>query len=83
MIKKPSYSTTKLALWLSSAAAWSVIFLLLIAATAFRSQEAVALVPSVMPFMVGMIVAILGIHRGFGSLDMYSITKQAPPEVQP
>lgn len=84
MIKKPSYSTTKLALWVSSGFAWAAIFLLLISAVR-GSQEAVALVPSVMPIMVGLIVAILGIHRGFGSLDMYSMAKQQPaaPEVQP
>lgn len=78
-MQKPSYSTTKLALWISSAAAWAAIFLLLIAAVR-GSAEAVALVPLVLPTMVALIVAILGIHRGFGSLDMRTMAQQTPQE---
>lgn len=78
-MEKPRYSTTKLALWISSAAAWATIFLLLIAAVR-GSTEAVALVPLVLPTMVALIVAILGIHRGFGSLDMRTMATRREGE---
>lgn len=77
---KPSYSTTKLSLWISSALSWTVILLLVIASIA-GSNEAVALVPAIVPLMVGLIVAILGVHRGFGSLDMYTMSKAAKDEI--
>lgn len=75
-MQKPSYSTTKLVLWISLAAAWAAIFLLLIASVA-GSAEAVGLVPMVLPTMVALIVAILGIHRGFGSFDMRTMAGAA------
>lgn len=78
-MEKPRYSTTKLALWISSAAAWAAIFLLLVASVA-GSQEAVGLVPMVLPTMVALIVAILGIHRGFGSLDMRTLATRREGE---
>lgn len=79
-MQKPSYSTTKLSLWISSALAWAVIFILVVASIA-GSQEAVALVPAIVPLMVGIIVALLGVHRGFGSLDMYTMSKAAKEEI--
>lgn len=78
-MEKPRYSTTKLALWVSSGAAWAAIFLLLVAAV-FGSREAVGLVPMVLPTMVALIVAILGIHRGFGSLDMRTMATRREGE---
>lgn len=76
MIQKPSYSTTKLGFWVSSAMAWLVILILIVAAV-LGSKEAVGLVPFVLPLMVALIVSILGIHRGFGSLDMRTMAGAA------
>ncbi len=79
-MQKPSYTTSKRALWLSSAMAWLVI-LMLSAGAVLGSEQAVRLADIMVPYMIGLIVAILGIHRGFGSFDMWTITRQpqAPP----
>lgn len=76
---KPSYSTTKRALWLSLALAWNVIIALAVFA-GLGSEQAVAFGAMAVPSMVALIVTILGIHRGFGSLDMYTMARGRPPE---
>ncbi len=81
MIQKPSYGTTKKALWLSSAMAWIIILALTIGA--IRDGQVVAFSSLVIPLMVAMIVSILGIHRGFGSFDMRTMLRhQAKAEEQ-
>ena len=74
MIQKPSYSTSKRGIWISGALAWAMIVLIIAAAIA-GSRNAVDLAPLVIPSMVALIVAMLGVHRGFGSLDMRTISK--------
>lgn len=82
MMQKPGYTTTKRALWLSSAMAWIVIIAL--AAGAIAQGQVIAFASLVVPLMVGLIVAILGIHRGLGSLDMWTMTRSpALPSLPP
>lgn len=71
-LQKPSYSTSKRALWLSSGLAWLVI-VSLVGGALTGQRLAVEMASIVVPSMVLLIVAILGVHRGFGSLDMRSM----------
>jgi hypothetical protein len=70
MAAKPNYGTSKKALWLSSIGAWAVIFMLTIGA--IWSGQVIAFSSLALPFMVALIAAMLGIHRGFGSIDMWT-----------
>lgn len=65
---KPSYSTSKRHLWLSSAMAWLVI-VLCAAGALLGKPEAVAFGTIAVPSMVALIAALLGIHRISGSMD--------------
>lgn len=80
-MEKPSYTTSKRALWLSSVMAWAVIVLLAYGAV-IGSEQAVAFGAVAVPSMVGLIVALLGIHRGFGALDLRAILR-APSSEDP
>lgn len=75
-MKKPTYGTSKRHLWLSSFLAWAVILLLAVGAV-LGSEQAVAFGNIALPSMVALIVALLGIHRGFGSMDMKTMGYQA------
>jgi hypothetical protein len=77
-MNKPSYSTTKRTLWLSSAMAWLVIIIL--ATGAAIHDKAVEFGTIAVPSMVAVIVGILGIHRGFGSVDMHLMTRGLKPD---
>lgn len=82
-MEKPSYSTSRRAIWVSTALAWLVI-LILSAGAVMGSEQAVAFGSIALPSMVTLIVALLGIHRGFGSMDLRAITgggKPDPPSV--
>jgi hypothetical protein len=79
---KPAYSTSKLALWISSGMAWAVIVILAIGAV-MGSEQAVAFGTVAVPSMCMLIAMMLGIHRGFGSLDMRTIAGQQLPEGNP
>lgn len=68
MMKEPSYRSTRRYLWVSAGMAWLIILILAVA-SAFGSEQAVAFGTVAVPSMVGVIVGILGVHRGFGSLD--------------
>lgn len=74
-LQKPSYSTSKTAMWISGACAWSLVFIIVIGGVG-GSTGALALAPTVIPAMVALIVALLGVHRAFGSLDMRTIAGQ-------
>lgn len=86
-LQKPSYSTSKTAMWISGACAWSLVFIVVVGGVG-GSTGALALAPTVIPAMVALIVALLGVHRAFGSLDMRTIAGQhrekrvrrSPPE---
>ena len=73
-MEKPSYRSSKRFMGISHALAWSVIFII-VASAAYGSDGALALAPTVVPLMVGMILALLGIHRGLGSVDMRTIAR--------
>lgn len=84
-MQKPSYNTTKRYIWSSFILSWTII-MLLAAAAASGSEQAVAFASIAVPSLVGLIVLILGIHRGFGSIDMMTASrgsKPDPPEAAP
>lgn len=78
-LAKPSYSTSKLALWISGGCAWLLVFIIVLRGAFFDAPGALALAPIVIPSMVMMIVALLGVHRAFGSMDMRTIAGSSRP----
>lgn len=74
MMKEPSYKSTRIYLWATAIAAWSVI-LLLAAAAAFGSDQAVSFGQVAMTPLISVIVGVLGVHRGFGSVDFWAQAK--------
>lgn len=68
---KPGYSLTRRAFWISFYLAWLVISFLVIGAV-FGVEQAASIAGVAIPSMVGLIAALLGIHRFAGSLDMRS-----------
>ncbi|MBW8285763.1 MAG: NAD(P)+ transhydrogenase beta chain [Rhizobium sp.] len=74
-MQKPSYSTSKRALWLSSIMAWIVILILAVGAA--MGGKAVEFGSIAVPSMVALIAALLGIHRFTGSLDFRASQVQA------
>lgn len=77
-MQKPSYSTSKRALWLSSIMAWIVILILAVGAA--MAGKAVEFGTIAVPSMVALIAALLGIHRGFGSLDFRATARDQTPD---
>lgn len=77
-MQKPSYSTSKRALWLSSIMAWVVILILAVGAA--MGGKAVEFGTIAVPSMVALIAALLGIHRGFGSLDFRAASRDQAPD---
>jgi hypothetical protein len=76
-MQKPSYTTSKRALWLSSAMAWIILLLLAIGAM-LGSEQAVRLAEILAPYLLGLIAAMLGIHRAGGSFDLWASLRHAP-----
>jgi hypothetical protein len=74
-LQKPSYSTSKSAMWISGACAWVLVFIVVVGGVG-GSAGALALAPTIVPAMVALIVALLGVHRAFGSIDMRTIAGQ-------
>lgn len=79
-MERPVYRTTKRAIWLSQALAWSVILVLTIGAV--RSGQVIAFAQIALPMMVGLIAVMLGIHRGLGSLDMWTMMRRTTPDTE-
>ncbi len=69
---KPKYTLSRKAFWLSFWFAWITIWAVLYGAARDHLQI-VALAPIVIPSMIALIVALLGVHRAFGSIDLRSI----------
>lgn len=67
-MQRPTYATTKRAIWLNCIMAWAVI-ILLAAGAVYGSDQAVALANIALPSMVVLIGGTLGIHRHYGSKD--------------
>ena len=77
-MEKPRYSASKRMIYGSLVAAWGLIYLLAYAAGFRNSETATGFATLVVPLTFGLIVALLGVHRGFGSLDMYTQAKHGP-----
>lgn len=80
-MQKPSYRTSRLQLWWTFFLAWAVIILVVLKAVTGSSQ-AVELAPTIVPAMIFLIAAMLGIHRGFGSLDYRAAREGGSSEEQ-
>jgi ABC-type glucose/galactose transport system permease subunit len=76
---KPTYTLTRQAFWLSFCIAWGLILWVTWAALA-GSGEAVALANIIVPSMVMMVAALLGIHRAFGAMDMRTLAASQAAE---
>lgn len=84
MMEKPRYSASKRMIYGSLVAAWGLIYMLAYAAGFRESEKAIAFASIVVPLAFALIVALLGVHRGFGSLDMRTQLKHgALPRDQP
>jgi len=84
-VAKPSYSLTRQAFWVSFVLAWGLVLWIVYAAIHRGSAEAVSLANIVIPSMVMMVAALLGIHRAFGAVDMRTLAaaQVAAPEQDP
>lgn len=74
-VEKPSYATSRQAMWISSALAWGVIFAVVIGAIR-GSDQAASVAGVAIPSMCMLIAGMLGIHRHYGSRDMETIASQ-------
>lgn len=77
-MEKPSYSTSKRYLWVSMFMAWAVILILALGAAV--GGQAVEFGTIAVPSMVAVVVSILGIHRGLGSIDMMTAARGSKPD---
>jgi hypothetical protein len=77
-MEKPRYSASKRMIYGSLVAAWGLIYMLAYAAGFRESEKAIAFASIVVPLAFALIVALLGVHRGFGSLDMRTQLKHGP-----
>lgn len=75
---KPSYATTKRQIAFSTAFAWLIIFMVTSGGIA-GVREAVDIANIVVPSMVMLITALLGIHRLTGSMD-FRAAQERPAE---
>lgn len=66
--RKPGYSLTRRAFWVSFVLAWIVIFMTIGGALA-GLPSAGELAPVTIPSMIMLIMGLLGIHRVAGSMD--------------
>lgn len=78
----PRYNLTRQAFWASFALAWSLIMLVCWYSIT-GSEQATALAAIVVPSMVAMIAALLGIHRVAGAMDFRTLTQTRPPDGAP
>ena len=65
---KPRYTLSRRAFWISFALAWALI-VAIVAMALLGEPQAAALAGIAIPSMVGLIAAMLGIHRFAGALD--------------
>jgi hypothetical protein len=78
VIEKPTYSTTKTALNWSLVLGW-VVLLGLTGGSLAGQKLAIEMAWIMAPSMVALIVAILGVHRAFGSMDMRTMMGKPQP----
>jgi len=81
---RPSYGTSKRYLWGSFWASWGGIYLLIVGALC-GSTEAVGMSGYVIPALLTLIAAMLGVHRHYGSKDFEATASAEPttPSVPP
>lgn len=78
---KPGYSTSRRVLWVNNALAWGAI--IAIVASALRGEaQAVAIASIVVPSLLALIAALLGIHRFAGVMDMRAGVDMARAHVE-
>lgn len=79
MTDRPSYRTSKRQIWMTFTFAWLVIFIIVVAGVSGK-KEAVDLASVIVPSLVLLIAAMLGIHRYTGSLDFQAAQERAAEE---
>lgn len=75
---RPSYGTSKRYLWGSFWASWGAIYLLIMGAL-LGSTEAVGMSTLVIPSLLTLIAAMLGVHRHYGSKDFEAAANADAP----
>lgn len=70
-MKEPSYRSSRRYLWINAGAAWLLLFVLG-GAAALGSSQAVAFADLALTPLITLIVGVLGVHRGFGSMDFWA-----------
>ncbi|PRA87939.1 NAD(P)+ transhydrogenase beta chain [Ochrobactrum sp. MYb29] len=78
-MKEPSYRSTRLYLWVNAGAAWLLLFVLGVGAV-FGSAQAVEYAKIAMLPLTTLIVGVLSVHRGFGSMDFWAQARAKPTE---
>lgn len=79
---RPSYGTSKRYLWGSFWASWGAIYLVIIGAL-LGSTEAVGMSTLVVPSLLTLIAAMLGVHRHYGSKDFEATASAEPTTPSP
>lgn len=79
---KPSYGTSKKAIWANMLFAWAVLLLLSVGAV-LGVDQAVSLATIAYPSMAALIAGTLGIHRHYGSKDFAASVEEQIAESQP
>lgn len=82
-MEKPSYSTSKLSIWINTAFAWLAVFLLIIGGALFGNEQAVSLANIVVPSMIILIGGQMGVHRHYGSKDFAASAREHMPSPDP
>ncbi|MEN5278717.1 NAD(P)+ transhydrogenase beta chain [Brucella sp. TWI432] len=77
-MKEPSYRSTRRYLWVNAGAAWLLLFVLGLGAV-FGSTQAVEYAKIAMFPLTTLIVGVLGVHRGFGSMDFWAQARAKLP----
>lgn len=78
---KPTYSTTKAHMSASAVMAW-VVILALTAGAIYGQEQAVSFGMMAVPTMAGMLCAMLGLHRHYGSKD-FAVSQERGADVLP
>ncbi|WP_174065517.1 NAD(P)+ transhydrogenase beta chain [Agrobacterium tumefaciens] len=82
MKAKPTYRMSKRQIWASFWLAWLIV-IYLVWKGANGSELAVSLAGTVVPSMMILIAALLGVHRFAGSLDFAASQASFPPSAPP
>lgn len=78
-MKEPTYRSTRHYLWVNAGAAWLLLFVLGVGAV-LGSAQAVEYAKIAMLPLTTLIVGVLGVHRGFGSMDFWARARTNPTD---